>query len=662
MFAVFVALVGIGLLIEVVACSAWSLSGAGKADIDGMAAKKWQPAVDLSTPVHRIREWDGPRVFQEAPMLQQRVAQNELEPVEQRLPEDPLVIEPPQQIGPYGGTWPRYADRPNDIQISNIYIASDSLIRYNPRGDGMQVNIARKYEISPDGRCYTFYLRKGMRWSDGQPFNADDVEFWWNHVLSDGRITPTLPQAFRSGGEVATFEKLDDYSFRFTFKEPNGMFLHTLAFRWSGDPVGYPAHYLRQFHPHYNDEARLDEMAVQAGFKHWYELFGDRASWKNPECPRLAPWVIVKPPPAQPVVYQRNPYYWKVDTEGNQLPYIDLVEYEIYDLEVINFKIIAGQIGFQDRFLRADSYPLLRENAKRGQYRVLNWLNTGDNVSVLCFNLNHKDPVLRDIFNKKEFRIAASHAINRPELNQLPGTFGMGSPSQVCPPPHSPYHDPKLAEAYTQYDPQLANRMLDAIGLDKRDSSGVRLRPDGKPLRFFLETSADSRMNELLCQYLQEVGIDMQLKVEARDLFYQRKLSAAHDAATWPGADGVIPQIDPRFHFPFSDESLQAVDWARWYESDGRLGDEPPPEVQECMRLYREIRRTLDEDKQRELFQKIMDLDRENLWVIGTLRAIPTFVLVKDNFKNVPEVAAGPSAAFRSPGNAAPECWAIEPK
>jgi peptide/nickel transport system substrate-binding protein len=456
-------------------------------------------------------------------------------------------------------------------------------------------------------------------------------------------------------------EKIDDYTVRFRFAEPHGLFLKVLASGPGYGIVSYPEHYLKQFHPDFTPEEEIVAMAKKSGFDLWYQLFHDKTDWRNPDIPRLWPWFVVKPPPAQPAVFERNPYYWKVDPKGNQLPYIDRMTFEIYDAETINLKAINGEMGMQGRHMLFSNYPLFMEHSGERGYRVMPWISSGGGDSALAINLNHRDPVLREIIQDKRFRIALSHALNREEINQL-GYFGIGKPRQMSPPASSLFYSPEYETAYIQYDRAKANALLDEMGLAEKNKSGVRLRPDGKPLKLTIELASvflNTAIFQLVADAWTEVGVKTEIKLEARQLFYTRKAALMHDVGIWGSADELIPVMDPRWFIPYSSESIHAIDYARWYRTNGRQGEKPPPDILKCIELYRQIERTPDEGEQIDLFRKIIDLNRENLWVIGVVGDIPLIFLVNDDFRNVPEVAVG-GWVPRTPGNTAPECYAIE--
>ena len=314
----------------------------------------------------------------------------------------------------------------------------------------------------------------------------------------------------------------------------------------------------------------------------------------------------------------------------------------------------------QARHLNFQNYPLMMENRRRYGYRVLHWITANGGTHTLGVNLNQRDPVLRRIVADRRFRIALSHAIDRKALNDV-GFFGVGQPRQVCPPPASPFHSAAYERAYIEYDPAKANALLDEMHLTRRGADGVRLRPDGRALALKIDTPSvfiNPRVIEMVAGYWTAVGVKAEMRLLARQLFYTRKAACMHDVAVWGGADEMIPIIDPRWFFPFSSESLFGVGYARWYRTDGRQGPEPPADLRRCIELYRQIERTPDPTEHVRLFRQIIELNRKNLWVIGTIGREPLVVIVDERFRNVPEVAVSGNI-FRTPGNTACECYAI---
>ncbi|MBS10189.1 MAG: hypothetical protein CME19_01130 [Gemmatimonadetes bacterium] len=614
------------------------------------------------TPVHSVCEWTSDHgSFSESPLLAARVQASKLPTVEKRIPTQPLVVVPPDQNGPYGGTWTRLGTGPKDINIVEARFAYEGLVRWGPWGKKILPNIARKWEVTEEGRVFTFWLREGMRWSDGHPYTADDIVFWRDEILLNKEITPVIKRELKRAGEPVQVEKVSDYVVRFRFKEPHGLFLKGLATGLGYEIAREPAHYLKRYLPKFCGQAYIDSLAAVNGFDHWVPYFKTLREWRNVDLPRTWPWVIKEPPPAQPAVLERNPYYWKVDPEGNQLPYIDQMTFDVFDQETINFKAINGEMGMQGRHLIFDNFPLFMENTAKGGYRVVKWPSGSGSPLLIAPNLNHKDPVLRALIENRRFRIALSYAINRQALNEI-AYFGIATPHQVAPPPLSKYYSESFAKAYTEYDPERANALLDELGLTERTSRGIRLRPDGEPLVVYIETtSLNNRALELVAADWTAVGVKAEVKEKARQLFWENQKAMNHDFATWGGADEFEPTLDPRWLVPWNDSSIHAQNYARWFRTGGRQGEKPrDADMLRVMELYRQIETSMDPEAQARYIEEVLDLNEKNLWVIGTVGRTPSIFLVKDTFVNVPEKALA-GWSFRCPGNTAVECYAIDP-
>jgi len=596
--------------------------------------------------------------FNEAPMLTELVEAGKLPPVEERLPEEPLVIVPVEEVGEYGGTWRRVwlgkADGPGPDRIT-----TERLIYFTPDGRELVPNIAQSWEVSAEGKEFTFYLREGMKWSDGEPFTADDIMFWYEDMVLNDELTPVKPAWLTIGGNLGRVEKVSTYAVKFVFDQPYGLFLKYLAGPPGHGICYYPKHYLKQFHPNYTPEEELTALTKEAGFEFWYQLFGDKTDrWMNTDLPVLSAWKCTVPATRPIMVLERNPYYWKIDIEGNQLPYVDRINHEfVENIELVNIRAVSGQIDMQARHILWENYTLFMENRDEGDYRVAKYKDDFETNMAIALNLNHKDPVLRQIFDDDRFRKALSLAINRNEINQLCYLGMCEEPRQVVPLPESEYFCEELAYAYIDYNPGEANRLLDEMGL-KRGPDGIRLRPDGKPLMITIEFTpafgpwADAC--ELVAQYWTAVGVKTAVKSEERSLFYTRKAALEHDVGIWTGSVGMQPLIDPRWYMPWSEESIHAIGYAQWYQSGGKVGEKPTGDLLKTIELYEEIKKTPSDAKQKELFQEILKLNAKNLWVIGTLSSPPLLGIISNNMKNVPETGLF-SWVLHSPKNFNPE-------
>lgn len=657
-----IVLIGLFLLVLLLSYGTSFLAGNNRITREELAALAQKELTSTRAPVghHQVAEWDesSNRIFQEAPSLHVRSKAGELPPVEERLPQNPLVIIPPEQIGPYGGVWKQFGTGPADISLMTSMFY-ETLIRWDPRLREFLPNLASSWVIEEEGRIFTFHLREGIHWSDGTPFTADDILFWYEHILLNPELTPIIPQPYIRGGEVMRVEKTDPFTVRFIFAEPHGLFLQWLANPLMMEPVSYPAHYFRDFHPDFSDSEDLQQHARNLGFSFWFQVFLDKADWQNLAKPSLSAWQLTQPPPARQITFTRNPFYWKVDPEGNQLPYIDQLTFEIATPEIMTLRFLRGDIGFQNRHVDLHQFALLAEHQKAGNFQILSWISSFGS-GVLMPNLNHRDPALQILLSNRDFRIALSLAINRHEIIETVFS-GMGKPMQMVPTPGSPLYRNEYAEAFTEYDPEKANQILDSLGLTTRDRHGTRLRPDGQPLRLSIETFdalANLETLQLVADHWREVGIQTEVKQVARSLFYVRMPARLHDLAVGGNSSMNTPLLDQMYFVPIGLGARHALGYAAWFMSNGQRGDEPPPDMKRAVEIYHQIERTVDSEKQQALAHEILRINADNLWLIGLVGDLPGLTLVHNSFRNVPDQAV----VFGSAGVTAPEAYAIDPR
>jgi len=588
--------------------------------------------------------------YSEAPALADLVVEGKLPPVAERLPTNPEVVTPIESIGTYGGQL-RYGLR-GSSDHNNILrmVGPQGLVRWSPDYIDVIPNVAESFEVNDDATVFTFHLRDGMKWSDGEPFTADDILFNMQDLVFNADFAPTPPR-YMANGEPAKVEKVDDTTVTFTFAAPYGDFLAELASPLGQHPVLYAKHYCSQFLPQYNDQ--IDELVAANNASDWQNLYlakcGDieiPARWGNAERPTLDPWVAVEPYTggAVRVVMGRNPYFWQVDPEGNQLPYIDeLVSPIAQDVESLILDAIGGRIDFQIRHLdAAANRPVLAENREAGGYEFVEASPPGGVNMIINLNLTHKDPELRELFNKKDFRVALSLGMDRQAIIDT-ALLGDGQPWQQGPFEDHPNYHEKISTQYLDFDQAEANRLLDGIGLDKRGPDGMRLLPSGRPLKFQVDVIPTLQpeqvdMLELIEQYWAEIGVDMDVNALERTFFYERTSNSNdHDAAVWGGQASWVPGEIPQQLVPVHHDSRWGIPWSRWYNTGGAEGEEPPASVKERMKLYDQARATVDPEKRRAIIHQIADIAAEEFEVMGVSKAVPTYGVTKANLMNVPE-------------------------
>lgn len=588
--------------------------------------------------------------YNEAPMLADLVRAGKLPQVARRLPEKPLVIKPIERVGEYGGTIRVLCTNLMTLEDGWNAMKAESILSLD-RDDGSTVrpNIAESWDVSKDGKVITLHLRKGIKWSDGQPFTADDILFWYEDIFLNNELTQVKPYQWCPGGKPMEVTKKNDYTVQVKFAVPYPMALLHLA--WGAAQGGFyqPKHYLKKFHPKYTPMEQLKKMAKEAGFDQWYQLFQAKAAvdvpTMEPGTPVLTSFRPVRKTPEM-IVFERNPYYWKVDIEGNQLPYIDRMQLTlVQNAEMYNMRVISGEVDLAQWNTALENYPLYKENAEKGGYQVLMWNVAWPSVVELQPNMNHKDPVMRKLIQDRNFRIALSLAINRNEINEMV-FLGMGEPMQVVILPEGGrFWDEKLAKMYTEYDPAKANAILDEIGLNKRDRNGYRLRPDGKTLGLTIEYwpgeagPAKTSVVELVQRYWDAIGIKTAIKSEERTLRQVRVEAADHDFTLWHTGVCTDPMwMTQPWHFiPIFRFNSYAPNWALWYSSGGKAGEEPPADVKELYGLWNIMQTSTNEQERIKAGKEIIRDHVINLRTIGTVGLVPQPVIINKNLRNVPK-------------------------
>jgi peptide/nickel transport system substrate-binding protein len=597
-------------------------------------------------------QWPGQ--LQEAPML----AGRGLPSVRDRVGLDPLVIKPVHEIGKYGGTWHQGFTGPGDVW--NAWRAAtgpDSLLAWDWTGNRIVPNIAKSWKVSDDGKVTTLELRHGMRWSDGHPFTADDFVFWFQDVYNDEQLVPVKSIFFQSNGQRGRVEKVDDYTISLIFPVPNYILPDLLA---GTDEIGghamngrmgyglfAPAHYMKQFLPKYGSEEALNKQAKDLGFPTWIRMFFTKNDWAlNPDLPVVTPWVT-KTPINRPVfTLERNPYSIWVDSAGNQLPYIDTIQFTLAeDLEVVNLRAIAGQYDWQARHIQLAKLPVLLQNQKANNYKV--YLDPGTYGTDMQIAFNHsfdKDPEIAKWIGNTDFRRALSLAIDREELNQI-FWLGIGEPRTIVPSDDNPYNPGKeYGTLWATHDPDQANAMLDKLGLTKKDSDGFRLRTDGKGrltvevLVFAASGMPYTQICELVHTHWQAIGIDLQVSEVERSLGEARILSNEHQMMAWVG-DGVDHLFSfPNTVLPMSNGALSGPQWGLWNATNGEKGVKPDPWMVKVMDNYKRAF-GMKQDERVPMVKEIWALLVDNVHAIGTVGLSPAFMgvrVVKNTMGNVP--------------------------
>jgi len=589
--------------------------------------------VETSEPLGTVR----PTEYRQAPMLNAAVAAGELPPVAARLPERPAVVKPLHHVGKYGGTWRKLVASVSDLQM-NLRMGYEPLLRWDPTGTKVIPGVAESFEMHDGGRTFIFHLRKKMKWSDGHPFTSEDFVFTNQEVLRNPDLTLIALTWLKSANELPTAEAPDPHTVVMRFKTPYGSFPSALAFQGIQRELFLPKHYIAQFLPKFVPKEELEQKIKSAGFVHWSDFFMHIMDQdKNPNLPTVAAYQMKIGWPAPQCVAERNPYYWKVDPDGNQLPYIDRITFTTaFDTTVLNLKVMNGEADFQIRRVDAGNYTLFKERGRELGYRTL--ASPSTNPTCIYVNQYSRDAKLRPILQDRRFRVALSHAINREELVQLIYA-GMAEPSSGFIVPQDAFYLPGLDKVNTKYDPEIANRLLDEMGM-KRGPGGLRRTPSGEVFSQILyvypsEEGTNPDLWQLVIDYWREVGLHFVVKHQDATQSFLQATAGNSDFWTYSNA-GLHWAIEGLWKAPLSLMSYMAPIHGTYYQDQGRRGVAPGPDLQRLVDWYLEMRATADEARRTELGHNILKQWAEQCYVIGICRP-PLVCVVSNRMKNVPD-------------------------
>lgn len=616
----------------------------------------------------------------ESPLVRELVAEDRLPPLLERIGPEPVVHEGVDGIGRYGGTWNVLTPTSESVQQMQFYFSGGNLVRWSPWGYPIVPHVAREWSVSEDKREWIFFLRRGIRWSDGHPFTADDILYYWDYEIHNPHDPQPVPTAFTSGGVPGELEKIDAHTIRFRFEHPHALFLERLAQWWpSNNLVDTPKHYLMPYHPDFGDQAMIEEAMAAYKINTADSLYNRLKEYNNPDHPRMWPWVYRTWKATPPQYWVRNPYYFVVDTAGQQLPYVDRIMWEVKTPQMIAPAAAAGQITMQWGELGIDNYTLLMSQREKNHFRLLHWFPSARANFLMQPNNTRKYPpgdhaaaLKAELLKEKRFRHALSYAINREPIIEFE-YLGVTEPAQVAPGPETPrFYMPELRKAYTEYRPDLANEILDGIGLHRRDAEGFRTFADGTRLHLFMLVSGrrtGSDAYEAIERDWRAVGLRVSVRFRPGGLFDSETAADRHDIAVWSANGEYMPMIEPRFFVPVDMHSYYARAYANWYTNGGFYGNPEalergtaPPEdhpLYEAIAAYEAALVEPDYHRQTELFKRTLEITREHLWTIAISTPPPQLVAVKEGFRNVPEVVVT-TWDFQSPLNAGVETFYFE--
>ncbi len=573
--------------------------------------------------------------YNEAPLLAERVAAGELPPVDERLPVNPVVWPVFESIGNYGGRMRRSFGGPSDRQ-GPLKLTRRRLNWFTP-DLGVRPDLAESWDTNEDASEWTFHLREGGKWSDGEPFTSQDFRFWYEYNLLDTELVPAVPSRWKAGtGDneaVYELDTPDDFTVIFRFVAPKPLFHYDMG---TQQPFA-PAHYMERFHPNFADEADLNAQASAAGFESWAQLYADRDQYDfNPERPSVDTWVPVNSIGEELFIMERNPYFMGVDPEGNQLPYIDRVQHRLRQTaDVFALWILNGEIDFQGRSI--PDLSLMLEGQEDGNYRV--FLGYGEGHQGMNPNHAAKNPLVREFFQNRNCRIAMSLAMNRDEINDLIYD-GLRIPRQYSPTEGSPQYHERAANVYIEYDPEEANRLLDEEGYTERNAQGFRMWKDGSgAVSFIIEGRSEQPTDEeqMWIAYLADIGINASFRGQERSLYDIRHAANEMECGNWGGDRAHLPLTDPRIFLGTISDRPWAGAWGLWKNNPDDPNGEPPPEdhwIREIWRIWDEVAVEPDMDRATELFRGILDIWADELPMVCTVGMDRRPIIVTNGLRN----------------------------
>ncbi len=584
----------------------------------------------------------------EPEFLKLRLQDGQLPALADRLPKMPRVVrlaEMGRQPGRHGGDIRMLIGGQKDIRLMTIY-GYARLVGFDEKLN-LRADILESFE-SVEDRIFTFKIREGHKWSDGSPLTSEDFRYSWQDVhldedLSPGGVAPSL----LSGGKPPAFEIIDELTVRYTWDIPNPDFLPKLAAAQALNMV-MPSLYLRQFHKKYQDKEKLAELVKKYSVKKWSGLHIRMARQyrpENPDLPTLDPWRNTTQPPAEQFVFERNPFFHRVDENGRQLPYIDRFILNSSSSSLIPAKAGAGESDLQGSALDFSDYTFLKDAEKRHPIKVSLWKRTQGSRLALLPNLNFADPVWKKLLQDVRVRRALSLAIDRREINEAV-FFGLGKESADTMLPDSPLYKPEFANAWISHDPDEANSLLDAAGLSARGDDGLRLLPDGRPAQIIVETAGESTLEtdvlELVSDYWAKIGLGLFIRTSQRDVFRSRAIGGEIMMAIWSGIDNGIATADmnPGQLAPTADDQLQWPVWGMHYQSDSSMGAAPDmKEAAELLQLYKSWRISRTMEEREGIWDKMLSIYTDQVFSIGIVNATLQPIVRSAKLVNVPETA-----------------------
>ena len=592
----------------------------------------------------------------------------DLPPVAERMPvAADIMVEEMDDVGQYTATFTMAQGSSN---WTTGKLTEEPLFRFKTDGN-VEPNVAKGYDVNEDATVWTIYLREGMRWSDGEPFTAEDCRFFYEEVLLTGFSTKSVWGAVKDGnGEVAKMAVLNDYCFTMTFDTPKPAFLQELAI--NGKWFFAPKHWMIQYMPAEYEGQKTSGLLTAEEWKAAAEKMGysdlktfdsiiSYYYWLVPGRPTLRAWQLQGDFNADSFTMERNPYFWKVDAEGKQLPYIDSIVFLRYQDE--NQPLLWSLDGTIDLYSPAwTNIVEMKEAEANGTIKVMEWNNTAWAGNALQLNQATKDDELRALFQNVDFRHALSIAVDRAQICALVDD-DFSVPSQSAPQEGQMGYDPEWVSKWTEYDVEQAKELLVKCGLTL-GQDGTWYFPSGKQVAIHMiyQNEAYATLAELLVKYYSELGLKVYQNLYDRSYVETLQGDNEYEAVINPNEHFATVNIGlrPDYLVPTRAYPPWASEFGAWYDpNDGKDGMEPSDAVKELLAVYDQFRASTNAQEREELCQKMLEIHKENVWEIGYTSPVSTLYAINAKLHNFPETSIY-CDEFRDVGIGHPANWWIE--
>lgn len=568
----------------------------------------------------------------------------DLPAVEERLPvAADVMVEEMESVGQYGGVLTMLQGGSSKWGPGKP--TEEALFRFNTDGS-IEPNVAKGYDVNENATVYTIYLREGMKWSDGVPFTSEDCRFFYEDLLIPGVTGKSVWEAMYSADEngedktMATMQVIDDTTFTITFKYPKPSFLKELAI--NGKWFFAPKHWLADKIPgeNYLTQEQADAKAVEMGYSdasamgkeltYYYWIVQDR--------PTLRAWTIQGDFNAELCVWVRNPYYWKVDAEGKQLPYVDELHFRRYsDAEQALLWTMDGTADINAVAL-ADVETILNSEAT---CNLIEWSSVDWASNSLQLNLAIKDEDLRALFQNVKFRQALSIAVNREQIVELVDE-GYTEVAQSAPAPGAQGYSETWSKAYTQYDVAGAQALLAECGLTKGED-GFYYFANGKKvvLNLQYQDEGHAALAELLKNDFTNLGIETTTRMYDRSIMEEMRSANNHEVTiNWESFGTVSLSLRPDYFVPFRDYCVWGTAFGLWYKNaENEAGVEPPADVKAMLNTYDKMMAAVTAEERDAIAMDLLKYFEDGLYEIGFSSALPAVYAINPALRNFPEVA-----------------------